>query len=389
MATNPNTLAENVGRITAPDANYPYGSAKNDTTGTAGDGTPIKEAILNDTYGLQQALLAASGIVPSGNADTAVLSEYLQAIVEIAAGRATWYDDSGVVNAYVLDLRTGQQGPASYFDGMAVEFTAGVDNTSASTVNVAGLGVKSIVLADGSAVGAGEVAGRVRAIYDSALGKFVLSRAGSVNLVTFAAGGTYTPPDGVKALEFTCTGAGGGGGGVDGQGAGTAASSGGGGAGSTTVKVVTDIATSYAIVVGAGGVGGIAGNNAGAAGSSSTVTASGVSLAGGAGNGAAGATGTAGTGTNHGGSYVLSSGGDFNFGGNHGSTGGVLAGDIASWGDGAAGVYGGGNFSQASADGTDGAAPGAGGSGVAVLDVVTDRAGGDGADGIVIIKEFY
>jgi len=75
VATNPSTLPENAGRITAPDASYPYGSAKDDSTGTTGDGTPIKKALLNDTYGFYQWLLTEASIVPSGTADTAINSD--------------------------------------------------------------------------------------------------------------------------------------------------------------------------------------------------------------------------------------------------------------------------------------------------------------------------
>jgi hypothetical protein len=75
MATNPSALPENSGRITAPDANYTYGSAKDDSTGTTGDGTPIKKALLNDTYGFFQWLLTQAGIVPSGNAETILASD--------------------------------------------------------------------------------------------------------------------------------------------------------------------------------------------------------------------------------------------------------------------------------------------------------------------------
>jgi hypothetical protein len=86
MATNPNTLPENSGRITAPDANYTYGSAKDDSTGTTGDGTPIKKAILNDNYGFQQWLLTQAGIVPSGTADNVLNSQYGDALKVILAG---------------------------------------------------------------------------------------------------------------------------------------------------------------------------------------------------------------------------------------------------------------------------------------------------------------
>ena len=84
MATNPSTLPENSGRITAPDADYPYGSAKDDTTGTTGDGTPIKKALLNDTYGFYQWLLSEAGIVPSGNAETVNASQLGESLQKVA-----------------------------------------------------------------------------------------------------------------------------------------------------------------------------------------------------------------------------------------------------------------------------------------------------------------
>lgn len=89
MATNPSTLPENAGRLTAPDANYPYGSAKNDSTGTTGDGTPIRAPLMNDTYGFYQALLTRAGIVPSGVAETALNSQLLDAIDAIIAASAS------------------------------------------------------------------------------------------------------------------------------------------------------------------------------------------------------------------------------------------------------------------------------------------------------------
>ena len=95
MATNPTTLTENSGRITGASDSYPRGSAKNDTTGTTGDGTPIKAGFMNDIYGPQQALLRAAGLVPSGTSDTALVSQYVQAMTQLAAGRAVTYDETG------------------------------------------------------------------------------------------------------------------------------------------------------------------------------------------------------------------------------------------------------------------------------------------------------
>lgn len=100
MATRPDTLPENVGRITAPDANYPYGSAKNDSTGTTGDGTPFAAPLLNDWYGFSQALLVNAGVVPSGAAETALNSQLFDCIEALIAAAATDGDEVATLKTF-------------------------------------------------------------------------------------------------------------------------------------------------------------------------------------------------------------------------------------------------------------------------------------------------
>lgn len=102
MATNPSALPENSGRITAPDANYTYGSAKDDSTGTTGDGTPIKKAILNDTYGFFQWLLTQASIVPSGNAETVLASDLGDSLNFLFVAKAP-----PEITDFALDFRAG------------------------------------------------------------------------------------------------------------------------------------------------------------------------------------------------------------------------------------------------------------------------------------------
>lgn len=166
MALNPSTNATMVGRVTAPNAAYPYGSSKDETAPGAGDGTPYFKARADDIFGFQQALLATAAIVPSGNADRVGASQYLQTLVEIASGRAFNYDESGVVDAYVLNARSGQEAPKTLFDGLVAVFTPGTPNTGAATVNVAGLGVKDIRLKSGIDPGPGAIDGRTTIIYN-------------------------------------------------------------------------------------------------------------------------------------------------------------------------------------------------------------------------------
>lgn len=157
MALNPNTNPTMSGRITAVDANYPYASSKDETSPGAGDGTPYFKARADDIFGFQQALLNASSIVPTGNAETILASQYVQVIQEIAAGRAVMYDESGAADVYVLDVRTNQQSPAAYFDGMGAVFRATNVNTGASTVDIDSLGVVDIKTSAGADPAAGDI----------------------------------------------------------------------------------------------------------------------------------------------------------------------------------------------------------------------------------------
>ena len=65
------------------NASYPGGSFKNDSTGALGDGTPLDNKWANDFLGFFQGLLATAGMVASGAPDTAVVSQYRDAMEAI------------------------------------------------------------------------------------------------------------------------------------------------------------------------------------------------------------------------------------------------------------------------------------------------------------------
>lgn len=176
---------------TGPNANYPEGEAVNSTAPGALDGYPWEKEGINDLLGFQQALLKAGGIPASGTPDTAVLSQYLQMIVELAQGRAITYDDSGVADAYILDVQTGLQAPASLFDGQVFEFIPSNTNAGASTVNPAALGVKAIV----NTSSGGEILANVRTTirYRISSGDFeIIHRDIVVQVVNVQDGGLAT-----------------------------------------------------------------------------------------------------------------------------------------------------------------------------------------------------
>lgn len=119
-----------------------------------------------------QNIIVALGQTLSG----ADLNQLGKAVAGYAAN-GDFYTDGGAADAYVLTaIGTGKQAPPAYADGMTIRFMASNANTGASTVNVAGLGVKSIKTAAGADPAAGEISTTVitEATYESASGVFKL-----------------------------------------------------------------------------------------------------------------------------------------------------------------------------------------------------------------------
>jgi len=65
------------------------------------------------------------------------------------AAVGAFYSESGAANVYVASVVASREAPFDYVEGMEVSFFAANDNTGASTINVAGLGVKTILREDG------------------------------------------------------------------------------------------------------------------------------------------------------------------------------------------------------------------------------------------------
>lgn len=86
-------------------------------------------------------------------------------------GTINYAADTGGVNAFVVTL---EYAPSSYIDGMEIVFLAASTNTSDCTINVNGLGAKSIKRTDGGALGAGDIAaGHLSVIrYNASAGYF-------------------------------------------------------------------------------------------------------------------------------------------------------------------------------------------------------------------------
>lgn len=94
MAINPSlTYPSNTANA---NANYPYGSARNDLTSNDGTGTPLEASWVNDFWGIQQALYTRAGIAPNNTPETALVCQFLDALDRTMAGTV-------LVSAFVGD----------------------------------------------------------------------------------------------------------------------------------------------------------------------------------------------------------------------------------------------------------------------------------------------
>lgn len=207
---------------------------------------------------------------------------------------------------------------------------------------------------------------------------------------------TYTPTTGTVFALVEAVGGGGGGGGGNSSGAGngSAGAGGGGGAYSKILYTAAELGANASVTIGAGGAGGTAGNNAGTAGGNTSFDPAGtggtITANGGAGGGSAASTASAGTSSpGNGGS---ASGGTVNIPGSPGGYGWWTAslviiaggnGGNASIGNG----YGNNIGANSGSAGIGSGNYGGGGDGARAA-AGTDRAGGNGGNGVVIITEF-
>lgn len=213
-----------------------------------------------------------------------------------------------------------------------------------------------------------------------------------VNVYTSTGANTWTKPTGLSFIVVEVIGAGGAGGGSIATGVGENAGGGGGGAGGYARKTFTAAnlsgASSFTATVGAGGTGvsGAAGNS----GALSSFSGTGITTV--QGNGGTG--GNVGTNTTTSALTTpvvggTASGGNFNVQGGAGGGGGVIGGIRLPTGNGGNSALGGGGIAGNNAVGGAGGQYGAGGGGSTRAASSAAQAGGAGANGVVIVTEFY
>lgn len=92
-----------------------------------------------------------------------------------------FYTDSGSADAYVLAPVGTKQAPPAYTDGMRIRFVTSNPNTGASTVNVAGLGVKDVLTEAGDPIGADAIYGSMVLTYNLSLDGFIVDESSAKN----------------------------------------------------------------------------------------------------------------------------------------------------------------------------------------------------------------
>jgi hypothetical protein len=210
-----------------------------------------------------------------------------------------------------------------------------------------------------------------------------------VNIRYLTSGTSYTPTSGTTKIDMVVIGAGGGGGGASGANTQVGAGAGGGSGAILRKSMVTvSDATSYTYAIGTAGTAGANSGGNGGTGGNSSITISGTTYTA---NGGVGGTGqTAGTAlaVTLGGASGASTNGDVNGGGQNGDNGVRLSSTVGISGAGGTSLYGAGGAALSTAGaGNTATGHGAGGGG-ALSTANTNRAGGAGSAGLIIIYEY-
>lgn len=289
---------------------------------------------------------------------------------------AQWVTPTGDVIPNHAGLFTIQ--PLSVETGMIALGAVDTDQIATGAVEAAELAsnaVETAKIKDGNVTGA-----KIEA------GKGLLG-----NVETYTADETWTKPSGLKFILVEVVGGGGGGGKANTTSAGQRSGGGGGGGGGRSFKKIAaaDLASTVAVTVGSGGAGGTGAGN-GSTGETSSFGAH-CQATGGSG----GTSGTAGTGAAlmSGGDGGAGSGGDLNFKGGGGGNNNRNAQDVQMFltgvGGGVPGFAGMSDAPEFNVTGKTGKPYGGGGGGANNGTSQTAADGGAGADGVVVVYEFF
>lgn len=299
------------------------------------------------------------------------------------------YDGANYISNQVnISLLAAENWNTSSNQGTYIQFRVTPTGTTSSTVPLKLYGTEAIYTGSFRATGSISVIGPIT-------GSSYIGVSGSLKRIIILTTGstTYTPTAGTQQILVEVIGAGAGGGGADGAPSAGGTGGGGGAGGYAKIFITASISASYSIVIGASGSGGpgqVSGSTGNAGGSSSFGSPIILAAYGGQGGGASGPAASAVlfvTGGFGGGSF----GGIINASGSSGFVGMRLTATAVKAGAGADSFYFKNGYRDLIAAGAGYSSPlgqyGCGGYGGCAVGN-TDRAGGAGADGVIIIHEF-
>lgn len=170
------------------------------TKGNPGGGTPAT-IVDDDALNAMQEEICA---VIEGAGITLSKTDRTQLLQAIRGGGGNYLTDTGAANAYVV---TPTKPFASYYGGMTIVFIPANANTTTSTINVSGLGVKNIVYSNGDNLRPGDIkaSGLHTIKYQATLGKFVLEAPGTPAYVTNSGAGYFRIPGTPFILQWVLT----------------------------------------------------------------------------------------------------------------------------------------------------------------------------------------
>lgn len=314
--------------------------------------------------------------LPDGRVFERVGGTYVEKIaIDAQSGKWTYVIAGGSDNALTAALVPS---PPSLTAGMSIRIKASLSNTGAATLNLNGLGAKSIVRANGNPLKANDIVGGqvIDLSYDG--DKFQVSNLNpallpSRSALMFTAVGTsvWTVPDGVFTVNVRVWGGGGGGGGaVSGS---CAAGGHGGGYSEGTVNVTPG--QNITVTVGAGGTAGQGSGTAGGKGGTSSFGSSITCLGGDGGKGVTSGSSVGGPGAAVGSGH----GGSLNISGQYAASAYRIG--TGYYGSGGAGAFGSSGTGMSSDGGVGACSPAGGGGGSA-----NGYNAAAGAPGLVVIE---